>query len=141
MCARIQFPLYVAGRRVKVVPRYALGFHLDPPPGSVAFAFRISRRECCSLMKIIQISARHSASGFPEPQTSEYAIFSALQGRVSSPNLLARHSKPTFQLAASDWAAQSCGQNICANFVSCNYRNLPKAVGEIPKTEVNTREK
>jgi hypothetical protein len=45
MCARIRFPLYVAGRRVKVVPRYALGFHLDPPPGSGAFAFRISRVE------------------------------------------------------------------------------------------------
>jgi hypothetical protein len=45
MRARIQFPLYVAGRRVKVVPRYALGFHLDPPPGSGAFAFRISRGE------------------------------------------------------------------------------------------------
>jgi len=39
--------LYVAGRRVKVVPRYALGFHLDPPPGSGAFPFRISRGEEC----------------------------------------------------------------------------------------------
>jgi len=29
--------LYVAGRRVKVVPRYALGFHLDAPPGFGAF--------------------------------------------------------------------------------------------------------
>jgi hypothetical protein len=33
-CARIRFPWYVAGRRVKVVPQYALGFHLDAPPGS-----------------------------------------------------------------------------------------------------------
>ena len=47
MCARIQFPLYVAGRRVKVVPRYALGFHLDAPPASGAFPFRISRVENC----------------------------------------------------------------------------------------------
>ena len=47
MCARIQIPWYVAGRRVKVVPRYALGFHLDPPPGFGAFAFRISRGENC----------------------------------------------------------------------------------------------
>jgi hypothetical protein len=47
MRARIRFPLYVAGRRVKVVPRYALGFHLDPPPGSGAFPFRISRGEEC----------------------------------------------------------------------------------------------
>src|SRR5208337_5175930 len=45
--APIQIQLYVAGRRVKVVPRYALGFHLDPPPGSGAFAFRISRVENC----------------------------------------------------------------------------------------------
>lgn len=41
--ARIRFPLYVAGRRIKVVPRYALGFHLDAPPGSGTFASRISR--------------------------------------------------------------------------------------------------
>jgi hypothetical protein len=39
--------LYVAGRRVKVVPRYALGFHLDPPPGSEVFAFRIWRVVNC----------------------------------------------------------------------------------------------
>jgi hypothetical protein len=40
--------LYVAGRRVKVVPRYALGFHLDAPPGSGAFPFRISRGRIAS---------------------------------------------------------------------------------------------
>jgi hypothetical protein len=34
MCARIQIPWYVADRRIKVVPRYALGFHLDATPGS-----------------------------------------------------------------------------------------------------------
>jgi hypothetical protein len=45
--APIQIQLYVAGRRVKVVPRYALGFHLDPPPGSGGFAFRIWRVEYC----------------------------------------------------------------------------------------------
>jgi hypothetical protein len=45
--APIQIQLYVAGRRVKVVPRYALGFHLDPPPGSGSFAFRIWRVENC----------------------------------------------------------------------------------------------
>jgi hypothetical protein len=54
MRARIQFPLYVAGRRVKVVPRYALGFHLDPPPGSGTFAFRISREECDVQQKVVQ---------------------------------------------------------------------------------------
>jgi len=54
MRARIRFPLYVAGRRVKVVPRYALGFHLDPPPGSEAFAFRISRGECDGQQKVVQ---------------------------------------------------------------------------------------
>jgi hypothetical protein len=47
MCARIQIPWYVAGRRVKVVPRYALGFHLDAPTGFGAFPFRISRGENC----------------------------------------------------------------------------------------------
>jgi hypothetical protein len=47
MCARIQIPWYVAGRRVKVVPRYALGFHLDAPPGFGGFAFRILRVENC----------------------------------------------------------------------------------------------
>jgi hypothetical protein len=47
MCARIQIRWYVAGSRVKVVPRNALGFHLDVPPGSGAFAFRISRVENC----------------------------------------------------------------------------------------------
>jgi len=46
-CARIQFPLYVAGRRIKAVPRYALGFHLDAPPGFGAFPFRISRVKNC----------------------------------------------------------------------------------------------
>src|ERR1039458_8082460 len=45
--ARIQFQLYVAGRRVKVVPRYALGLHLDPPPGSGSLLFRIRRVENC----------------------------------------------------------------------------------------------
>ncbi len=54
MCARIRFQLYVAGRRVKVVPRYALGFHLDPPPGSKAFPFRISRGECDVQLKVIR---------------------------------------------------------------------------------------
>ena len=48
VCARIQIPMYVAGRRVKVVPRYALGFHLDAQPDSGSFAFRISRLENCS---------------------------------------------------------------------------------------------
>src|ERR1700686_4741370 len=43
----MQIQLYVAGRPVKVVPRYALGFHLDPPPGSGSFAFRIWRVENC----------------------------------------------------------------------------------------------
>lgn len=33
------------------------------------------------------------------------------------------------------------GRNTCSNFVKHNYRNLRKAVGESPKTEVNTREK
>ena len=45
--ARIQIQLYVAGRRVKVVPRYALGLHLDPPPGSGSLLFRIRRVEYC----------------------------------------------------------------------------------------------
>jgi len=45
--APIQIQLYVAGRRVKVVPRYALGFHLDPPPGSGSLPFRIWRVENC----------------------------------------------------------------------------------------------
>jgi hypothetical protein len=39
--------LYVAGRRIKVVPRYALGFHLDAPPGFGSFASRIRRVENC----------------------------------------------------------------------------------------------
>ena len=43
MRARIQISWYVVGRRVKVVPRYALGFHLDAPTGSGAFPVRISR--------------------------------------------------------------------------------------------------
>jgi hypothetical protein len=46
-----QIPWYVAGRRIKVVPRYALGFHLDAPPGSETFAFRISRGENCFWQK------------------------------------------------------------------------------------------
>jgi len=47
MCVRIQIPWYVADRRIKVVPRYALGFHLDATPGFGAFPFRISRVENC----------------------------------------------------------------------------------------------
>jgi hypothetical protein len=38
LSARIVFPLLVAGWRVKVVPPYALGLHLDPPSGS-SFCF------------------------------------------------------------------------------------------------------
>jgi hypothetical protein len=44
---RIQFQLYVAGRRVKVVSPYAGLLHLDPPPGSGELPFRIWRGECC----------------------------------------------------------------------------------------------
>ena len=45
MRARIQISWYVVGRRVKVVPRYALGFHLDAPPGSglLRLGFRAGR--------------------------------------------------------------------------------------------------
>ena len=43
MCARIQIPWYVAGRRVKVVPPWLpFGFHLDSPSGFGTFAFGIS---------------------------------------------------------------------------------------------------
>jgi hypothetical protein len=37
--------LYVAGRRVKVVPRYAFGLHLDPPSrsGLLRLGFRAWR--------------------------------------------------------------------------------------------------
>jgi hypothetical protein len=75
MCARIQISWYVAGRRIKVVPRYALGFHLDAPPGSGALAFRISRVENCSLIKAIRISAWRSVSGFQEPQVGLARFF------------------------------------------------------------------
>ena len=46
--ARIQIRLYVAGRRVNVLlARLPSALHIDPPPGSRAFAFRISRGENC----------------------------------------------------------------------------------------------
>jgi hypothetical protein len=45
--------LYIVGRRVKVVPRYALDFHLDPSPGFGAFPFRIPRGENCSQKEML----------------------------------------------------------------------------------------
>lgn len=66
--ARNRFQWWFAGRRVNVLlALLPSALHIDPPPGSGAFPFRISRGECVSLGKnpSRQTLRKNSLTEFP----------------------------------------------------------------------------
>jgi len=74
------------------IPLSPLNFHLDPPPGSGAFAFRISRVECVSLGKN-QNPKTSFTNGAACGEEILWTLSSATPGRVFS-NLVLQEINP-----------------------------------------------
>ena len=87
LAAQIRFTWCVAGRRFKVISRYALDSHLDTPTGSGAFPSRIFARgmTCCKKSRCDLIVAGQ----FSPPHYLSLAVDGHLSNEkaVGRPNL------------------------------------------------------